>query len=459
MRKLLYVRRSLAFRTNPFSLLLVLLLLVYGPSAGQNPDLEKKVDAYLNAHLQQGTFSGSVLIAEKGKVLVSKGYGLAKAATNTPNAADTKHRLGSITKQFTATLIMQLQEKGKLRVTDKLSKYLPDYPQGDKITIHHLLTHTSGVPSFTGFEDYSKTMAQPSTLPQLIDRFKQKPLEFEPGSKFNYSNSGYVLLGHIIEKASGQTYESALQNFILKPLRMADSGYEPANPSPEKRAVGYLMIGEKPEVAAPIHMTVPHGAGAMFSSVLDLYKWNLGLKQNKILQQKSLQQMYTPFKGNYGYGWVIDSVFQEKRVQHGGGINGFRTILMHFPEKDLFIVALSNTETYSERIGQDLAAIALGKPYDLPKSRTALQLPQRILDQYVGEYELAPNFILTFTVENGQFFTQATGQPKVEAFAESDSKFFLKVVDAQLTFNKNEKGEVTHVVLHQGGNHVAKKIK
>ena len=446
--------RSIAIFVN-----VLLLLFVLGTSCSAQ-DIELKVDEYINAYLKMGTFSGSILIARKGIILLSKGYGMANYENDVPNISETKFRLGSITKQFTATSIMQLEEKGLLNVNDPISKYLPDYPNGEKITIHHLLTHTSGIPNFTSFPEYRETMILPSPVEKIIERFKYKPLEFTPGEKFSYSNSGYILLGYIIEKISGKSYEDYLRENIFQPLNMMNTGYDHHRPLIKHRASGYVLGINGLVNADYIDMSVPYASGGLYSTVEDLYLWDKALYTEKLVSKSSLDKMFTPFKEDYGYGWFIIKQFNRKLITHGGIINGFYGYISRYVDDEVCIIVLSNIENSPvDKISIDLAAIVFGEKYEVPEVRRAIKVDPRIYDTYVGQYELAPDFILTITKEDNRLFVQATGQPKFEIYPESEIKFFLKAVDAQITFIRNDKGEVTQLILHQyGRDYLAKKI-
>ncbi|MFH7028713.1 MAG: serine hydrolase domain-containing protein [Heteroscytonema crispum UTEX LB 1556] len=289
--------------------------------------MQSKIDNYLNAHVKINKFIGSVFIAQKGKILADKGYGMANYELDIPNTPQTIFRLGSITKQFTAMAIVQLQEKGLLNVNDPIIKYIPDYPPetGKQITIHHLLTHTSGIPNFTGFPDYLETMMLPSPVEKTIARFKDKPLEFQPGEKFNYSNSGYILLGYIVEKVSGKTYETYLHENIFQPIGMKNTGYDHHSTILKNRASGYSLGNDGLINTAYIDMSMPYAAGALYSTVEDLYLWDRALYTEKLVSKTSLNKMFTPFKEDYGYGWFITKAFNHNLVTHNGRINGFST--------------------------------------------------------------------------------------------------------------------------------------
>jgi CubicO group peptidase (beta-lactamase class C family) len=418
--------------------------------------MEQVVRSYVDAN----QFMGSVLVARDGKVILSKGYGSANLEWDVPNSPSAKFRLGSITKQFTAACILLLEERGKLKVEDPVKKYMPDAPAAwDKITIFHLLTHTSGIPSFTGFPDYRSTEAIATTPEQLVARFRDKPLEFQPGEKWNYSNSGYVLLGYLIEKISQQSYRQFVQENIFNPLGMKDSGYDSNTEIIAHRASGYEPGAKGPANAGYIDMSIPLSAGGLYSTTEDLLRWEQGLMGGKLLSTASLQKMTTPFKSDYAFGLAVHTANGHKVIEHNGGIEGFNTALAYYPDDKLTVVVLANLSGRApESIAGNLAALAHGENVVLPSERKGITVSPAILEKYVGTYELMPNFDLVMTLEGGQLMTQATGQSKFPLFAESETKFFLKVVDAEVEFFKNDKGEVTHLILHQGG-HDGKAVK
>ncbi|CAH1195356.1 Penicillin-binding protein 4* [Paenibacillus plantiphilus] len=312
-----------------------------------------KVDAYL----QKLKFNGSVLLAKKGKVLIRQGYGMANLQTKSPNTPNTIFRIASVTKQFTALAIMQLQEQGKLNVKDPIHKYLPDYPHGDKITIHHLLTHTSGIPDFTGFPDYLETIGQQITVEQYLDKFKDKPLDFEPGSMSKYSNSGYIVLGAIIERVSKQTYENYIYEHIFKPLGMNNSGIRDEGIAEKQFAVGYTNGLDTPSEAPFVDMSTAYSSGGIYSTIDDLYKWDRALYTEQLIKKISTEAMLTPFKDNSAYGRVV--VDEGRKIYaHTGRIQGFVAYLMHYTLDDMTVIVLSNNDGADIlRIGDTLGKI------------------------------------------------------------------------------------------------------
>jgi CubicO group peptidase (beta-lactamase class C family) len=396
---------------------------------------------------------GSVLVAQDGKILLDHGYGFANLEWQVPNSPATKFRLGSITKQFTAASILLLEERGKLKVEDPVKKYMPDAPAAwDKITIFHVLTHTSGIPSFTSFPDFPSRESEDMTPKKLVDWFRDKPLEFEPGTKWNYSNSGYVLLGYLIEKISGQSYADFLQQNIFTPLGMKDSGYDSNSAVIAHRASGYTPDKDHPVNAGFVHMSIPFSAGALYSTTEDLLRWEQGLFGGQVLKPESLAKMITPFKEDYAFGLGVKTTNGHKIISHNGGIEGFNTSLAFYPEDKLVVAVLANLNgPFADQIAADLGKVAHGEKIVLPSERKSIAVSPKILAQYVGTYELTPALSFVVTLEGDQLMTQATNQPKFPIFAESETSFFRKDVEAQVDFVKNEKGEITHLVVHRGG--------
>jgi CubicO group peptidase (beta-lactamase class C family) len=416
-------------------------------------DNVSRMDQVVHGYTDSKLFMGSVLVARDGKVLLSKGYGFADMEWDIPNSPTTKFRLASVTKQFTAACMLLLEERGKLKLDDPVKKYLTDAPAAwDKITIFNLLTHTSGIPDYTGFYDYDSTEAIATIPEKLVARFRDRPLEFQPGEKWKYSNSGYVLLGYLIERISQQSYSQFVQENIFNPLGMKESGYDSSSAIIPHRASGYVSSPKGVINASYIDMSVPFAAGGLYSTTEDLLRWEQGLMGGKLLSPASLQQMTTPFKGNYALGVGVNTVNGHKVISHAGSVEGFYTELEYYPEDKLTVVVLANLRVRTpEGIARKLAAVAHGENVPLPTATKEITVSPAVLESYVGTYELKPSFNIVVTLEDGQLMMQATGQLKVPLFAESETEFFLKVVDAQVEFFKNEKGEVAHLMLHQNG--------
>jgi len=442
-----------AFMISRFALLI--------PLAGFCPAQDvARMDQIVQSYVTNHQFMGTVLVARASQVLFSKGYGDANLELNVPNSPNTKFRLGSVTKQFTAASILLLEERGKLSVSDPVKKYLPDAPATwDKITIFHLLTHTSGIPNFTGFPDYAKLERYATTPAELVARFRDKPLEFEPGEKWNYSNSGYVLLSYLIEKITGDSYEKFVRENIFTPLGMKDSGYDSNSAVILHRASGYVSGKNGFENAGFVHMSVPQGAGALYSTTEDLLKWEQGLFGGKVLHAASLEKMTTPFKNNYAFGLQADTAGGHKVIEHGGGIEGFNTELAYYPEDKLTVVVLGNVNGVApEEIAKKLAALAHGETVKLPSERKEITLDPKVLSRYVGAYQLNPGINMLITLEGNQLVSKLGNQAPVPIFPESETLFFVKVVDAQLEFPKDDTQEkASQLILHQNGRDITAK--
>jgi CubicO group peptidase (beta-lactamase class C family) len=415
----------------------------------------------MNAAMRINRFSGSVLLARDGQPIVSRGYGLANIENDVSNTPQTVFRLGSVTKQFTAMAILLLQERGKLSVNDPICKYLSDCPQTwQPITIKNLLTHTAGIPNYTDFPDFTKTAAAETTTAELITRFRDKPLQFALGEKFAYSNSGYYLLGAIIERVSGKSYPDFLQENIFAPLGMKHTGYDNPVRIIKNRAAGYARTNDGFINAAPISMSTAYAAGALYSTVEDLLLWDQSLYTEKLVSRKSLDEAFTPFKSNYGYGWSIGKRYDRQVIAHGGGIFGFSSYIARYPADHVTVIVLSNVEgAPSGEIANSLAAIVFGAPYEIPAERKEIHVAAKTLEKYVGQYQLTPQLVVKVTLEEGKLLAQVSTQPKLELFAESETVFFFKTVNAQVTFVLSAQGEVTGLVFRQGGSDIpAKKL-
>ena len=442
------------------------------PSAGALPvppakldpaALTAKFDEYLQAQAAHNGFMGTVLFAREGKPLFVKGYGFANVEWQIPNAADTKFRIGSVTKQFTSMLVMQLRERGQLKLEDSICVYLEPCPDTWKpVTIHHLLTHTSGIPTYTGLAEWRKVNMVPHTIDQMIGFFRNLPLEWKPGDKYAYNNSGYFLLGVVIEKVTGKKYEEALREMILTPLGMKDTGYDWSATIIPKRASGYMGAGAQLTNAAALDMQQPYAAGSLYSTVNDLLKWDQALYTNTLLPEAAKQIMWTPFLNNYAYGWNVrqpsEASHGYKWTAHSGGINGFSAMIIRVPDAKLTAIVLcNNVTTAASAAASDMLAIYFGKPYRIPQPPA--KVSTALLDQYVGEYELKPGFTLTIARKDDQLTGQATGQDAIDFVAESDTRFRAKIGNIAVTFVKDASGKVTELILHQGGDRTARKIR
>jgi CubicO group peptidase (beta-lactamase class C family) len=431
---------------------IVLVLLVFGAASSAVQDaarLEDVVQSYVRAR----TFAGAVLVARGTDVILSKGYGAANLEWDIPNTPATKFRLGSVTKQFTAASILLLEERGKLTLDDPIRKHVPDAPAAwDKITIYNLLTHTSGIPNFTSLPAYTSLKLQDTPVAQTIATVRDKPLDFPPGERMSYSNSGYLVLGYVIELVTGGSYEKFVTDNIFTPLGMKDSGYDSNTRIIPHRAAGYMPTPSGPVNAGYVHMSIPHAAGALYSTTADLLRWEQGLFAGKVISTASLAKMTTPFKSNYALGVVVQTAGGRKVVQHGGGIDGFNTYLAYYPETTVTVAVLANINGNAPaQMAATLADVAHGGAVTLTSERKDITLPVAALSRYVGTYEVAPGIKMMMRLAGDHLTTQLTGQPQIRVYAESETKFFLKAVEAQLEFFTDASGAVTHAVMYQNG--------
>jgi CubicO group peptidase (beta-lactamase class C family)/uncharacterized protein YneR len=559
---------SKKFKTSmvPFFLLAALTLQSAGAAPVPDRKLAEEIDKVMNEIYKPGEPGAAVIVRRDGRTLFRKGYGLANLELGVKVEPDMIFRLGSITKQFTAVAILMLAQQGKLSLQDAIGKYLSPFPTGDKkVTIEHLLTHTSGIKSYTNMEEWLPLWRKDMTPLEIIDMSRDKPFEFMPGERWNYNNTGYVMLGAIIEKVSGRTYEEFIQANIFTPLAMNHSHYDHTERVISRRVPGYQK-GNDGFINAPyLSMTQPYAAGSLLSSVDDLATWNDAVFSGKLVGKEWLDKAFTAYRlangesTGYGYGWFISDLNGHRCIEHGGGINGFTSYGISLPDDRVYVTILTNgaiagrnpepravriaelvlglpqlerkpialskdkleslvgvyenqdgetrfitregSRLFSQRAGGSKNEILASAPDEfffadsptvirftkdpsgeieglyvrarigpaeiyrrtakpLPVARREISLAPELLGRYAGEYEIMPGFSIVVTVEAGRLMGQATGQPKIELFAESATNFFLKAIDAQIIFDRDASGKITALTLLQGGQKLpGKKVK
>jgi CubicO group peptidase (beta-lactamase class C family) len=345
-------------------------------------DKAQKIDALLKNYYDYGQFNGAILVSENGRVIYKKGFGMANMEWEIPNQPDTKFRIGSVTKQFTAALILQLVDEGKIKLDGKITDYLPDYRKdtGERVTIHQLLNHTSGIPSYTGLPGFFQNESRdPYSVKDFVKKFASGDLEFEPGTKFSYNNSGYFLLGAIIEQVTGKSYAKVLQERIFDPLGLKDTGYDDDAPLIKKRAAGYQKTPNGFENAPYLDMLLPYAAGSIYSTVEDLFKWDQALYDNKIVSAAGKELMFKPGLSNYGYGFGITerpigkTTQKLKIVAHSGGINGFNSLFTRVVDQKSAVIILDNVGMgrYQGKITDSIINILNNQPFEEPKKSIA----------------------------------------------------------------------------------------
>lgn len=419
-------------------------------------DAAKQIDAALSPYFKPDAPGGSVIVVKDGKTIFRKGYGMADVAKGIPMDAGAQHRIGSVTKQFTSTAILMLAEEGKLSLDDDITKFLPDYPaNGKKITIEHLLTHTSGIVSYTGKKTFRASIAQDLTPAAMIDTFKNDPLEFEPGARYAYNNSGYFLLGAIIEKVTGMPYAKFVEQRIFVPLGMQDTAYEGHERGKAPRAAGHTKTPAGYGPSAQISMTLPYAAGSIVSTVDDLARWDAAITSGKLLKAASWQKAFTSYQTtdgkitNYGYGWHTRTLQGSPAVNHGGGIPGFSSHVIRLPQERVYVAVLRNNDrdpVSSEVIASRAAAIAIGKP--IPEFKPVALAPEKLADM-VGKYRIDEKSVRSFVLEDGKLLTQRDDRPKSEIIAYGADRFFVPDSLVRMQFVRDGAGKVNAVTVYQ----------
>lgn len=431
------------------------MLLPFLPACASD-DLPAQIDQAVGSYFTPNAPGASVIVVKDGKTIFRKSYGMADMERQIRNDASAQFRLGSVTKQFTATAILMLAEEEKLAVSDDVRKYLPAFPdKGKRITIEHLLTHTSGIANYTSLPSVRQSLTLDRTVDALIDTFKQEPLGFDPGTRYAYSNSGYILLGAIIEKASGMTYARFVEQRIFVPLKMLDTAYEGHGTSEAPRAVGHSTTATGFRLATPMSMTLPYAAGAIVSTVDDLARWDAAVTAGKLLKPASWQRAFTVHTlangktTGYGYGWHLDTMQGSERIAHGGGIPGFSAYAMRLPREKVFVAVLANNDRLpmsTSVVGARAAALAIGKPY--PDCKPVL-ISAAQFDEYAGRYAGEDSAVRTFSREGDKLFMQKGGDPKEEITAGGAGRFCLPNTLVYMEFVQDAAGKINAVTVHQ----------
>ncbi|MCJ7622650.1 MAG: serine hydrolase [Anaerolineaceae bacterium] len=416
----------------------------------QDNELTKTIDAMLSELYKPDEPGAAVIITKNGEVIFRKGYGLANLELGVPIEPHMVFRLGSITKQFTAVAILMLYEEGKLDLQDDITKFLPDYPtHGHTITIEHLLHHTSGIKSYTNIKEWMEYITVDLTVAEMIDRFKYRPMEFAPGEKFNYNNSGYFLLGAIIEKISGMTYTEFLQKYIFEPLGMKHSYYDMPNLIIPGRASGYKKVDEGFENCEYLSMTHPYAAGSLASNVDDMAIWDEALYTEKLVKQETLQKAWTPAKLNngestgYGYGWAVANFQGTNLVMHGGGIPGFICDGFRFPDDHIYVSILTNLgEEIPDLLPYKIGSLVAGRSYVEP---VAIELDGAVYEKFSAVYEIElMGFEVPIELEDGKLVAQMPMAAEGSTlYPLSETEYFIRDSVQRVNFELDEDGNVS----------------
>lgn len=439
---------------------MVQLLLSKGAEKKEVPAADKLVEGLYTELNNKSNPGMAILIAKDGKIIFDKAYGYADVEHKVKITTQTKFRIGSITKQFIASAIMKLQEEGKLSVQDKVSKYLPDFPRGSEVTIHHLLTHTSGIHSFTNKDNFLADVVKPVDTEKALDYFKNDAYDFNPGTRYQYNNSGYFLLGYIIEKITGDTYGNYLKRTFFDPIGMTNTGVHSPRLQLSNEALGYEKAGSEYKRALNWNMDWVGGAGSLYSTTEDLFKWNEALFNNMVLKPASMKAAFTPVVLNtgslppgiqYGYGWGINDYRSVASVGHSGGLHGFISQLLRVMKENMTVVMLTNvTPPQVEIDPMKVAELYLWKELPEQTSFTEQKEPEKDIEKYTGRYDFTNGMIMTITKEKDVLYAQVAGQAKHPIFQSSPGQYFWKVVEAKVQFFTDAQGNVTHGHFEQG---------
>lgn len=421
-----------------------------------NISQEKKreeIDSIIKAYAAINKFNGTAFIHYQHQNIFEKSYGWQDAEKKVPNQNKSVYQIASLTKSFTALIIVKLNEDGKLYFKDPISKFIADYPRGNEITIEHLLTHTSGIYEALRNKEYFSLLHTGKTIDKNkeLSFFKNEPLDFEPGTQFSYTNSGYILLGLIIEKLMGTSYENAVKKIILDPLKMTHTGFNYMALKSPYKTVPYSYISKTKQEKTEIwNSTLTGPAGQIYSTAEDLYNYYKGLRDYKIVSRESFKKAITPFLSGYGYGWFIDDLYGKKLINHGGNIEGSTSYFAMLPDDDLCIILLNNiTSKKLEKAGNTILAAILEQPYTLPQPKKEITLSPDLLQKYAGNYGLPDNNVIHILYENGQLFIQNNNDHKVKMLPEKEDSFFLQDDDNEISFII-KKGEKDIIIIKKG---------
>jgi CubicO group peptidase (beta-lactamase class C family) len=432
-------------------------------------DIDRRLEAYVQPYVAGNNFSGCVLIAERGRVLVRRCWGLANRELGVANTPQTRFHIASVSKSFTAAAILRLEEQGKLHVEDPISRFLPHYPRGEAITLHHLLTHTSGIPNVNNFPDYERNSRFAWTLPQIVSWFKDRPLEFSPGARYAYSNSNYSLLALIIESVSGQPYGDFLERHIFGPAGLTNTGHDGRTEAViPNRAAGYLPVGlDRIENAPCLDWSIKTGNGSLYSTVDDLLRWDRALVRGEVLGAAAARKMFTDHVAGVGYGWFVRGKATRPSVAINGRSPGFSASLERFPASDVVVVVTSNLYTsLAQAMADDLGAIAHGEARRAVVPPRPIALPASVMDRYIGLWQFGPDF--TFNpnmigeikrVDEGLVLASGGGGGASFLIPLAADRFVDRLYGGEVRFTTDPSGQVSTLIWNFGRDHIATRVR
>jgi CubicO group peptidase (beta-lactamase class C family) len=445
-----------------------------GPSASAAAPAKvaKSLNRYLAAETELGRFSGAVLVVRDGVVVFRKGYGFADVSKRAAFTPDTQSAIASISKMFTARAVLKLRGDGKLRLTDSICDHLSACPDAWKpVTIEEVLRHTSGIPDYEGAlefgsEKYEAFMQRPGSTQAILDDAKKLPLDFGPGSKFHYSNTGYVVLSFIVQQVSGQPFGAYLTEQVLQPAGMSHSGVFGYGAAPASLARGYthddqpwpemlhgVSLGNENLKPVPVlPLAPPHGDAGMFSTVDDLARWSAQMDGGATVPQADIAEIFSPGRDYYGFGWMIGDAYGAKRYEHMGMLPGYDSALIKFPAEKLTIVILSNLDRIRlEKICDTVSAIALGKPFDMPVTGTVVKLTAADQAALVGSYKLSDGRVVIIAADGDSISAQVKDNFLAGLVPLAATTFYMPMSDGSVRFTVRKGHAAESINLHYDG--------
>ena len=400
-----------------------------------------EIDILLNSYTNLNLFNGNLMVIREGKTFYKATHQINNPSSDKLNMK-TILPIGSLSKSFTALIILKLQEEQKLSLNDQLSKYIPDYPNGNKIFIKHLLSHSSGIYESYRNPKYFQASVDTNNITPIekLTYFKNEPLDFNPGADFSYSNSGYDLLGVIIEKITLQSYGEAVKKYIFGPLKMKNSGYNYDNLK-KKKTIGYSYLSKNRKKEAKLsNGTYLYSSGGLYSTMNDLKKFYKGLIKNEIISKQSFELATSIQQKQYGYGWFIDEIGQDIVINHGGNLEGFTSYFLMNVEKKICIIALNTiTSTSLEKVGNSIYKLMTDKPYTLPKPKKEIFPSLNVLKKYIGNYEVSATYSVSTELKEGSLVLKINDEEAFKLSAETDHTFFVAGENMIIEFFEDEK--------------------
>lgn len=449
-------------------------------AAPASNEIAAAVDRYLAVRTEMGRFSGAVLVEKDDTVILRKGYGFADVDKRVPYSPETRHEAASVSKMFTAMAALRLRDQGKLHLDDSICTYLDRCPDAWKpITVQQLMRHTSGIPDYEeplelGSPKYLEVMTKPGSSATLLDRARTQPLDFRPGEKFSYSNTGYIALSFVVERAAGMPFAAFVTKALLRPAGMTHStvlgtatsrkglapGYTFEDIGWAKMLAGYPLTAGHLKKVPLLPLTPPEGDAWLCTTVDDLYKWSRAMDGKGFLPAAEAIEALTPGLDDYGYGWFVQRAFDRRRARHNGLLPGYQTDFIKFPDDGITIILFSNLDRAPlARIARDVTAIVLGTPYDMPVRGTVVELTEAQVAPLVADYRTDDGSMLTVRKEPDYLTATIKGRYTAGLIPLSPTEFYMPLADGRAIFTLGADGIAASVNMrYSGEDHIATRI-